>query len=324
MTLVLNDAEVRAAISMPRLIETLLEGLRAEAAGRVSSVPRINLAAGSEFFRLMPVVVEDMDLMGFKVFNGSVDQGVRYMTALIRASSGELLALMDASYLTAARTGATTAVATKLMTSESDATELGVIGSGLEARTNLLALCEVRPIRRVKVFSPNPIRRAAFAAEMTEALGIGVEAVDRPQDAASAEAVLVATNTGPNSGLVALQGDWLRDDAHVSTIGSTMPALREVDGRTFARAGLVVVDTDHACEESGDVIAARDSGMWDEAKVRGLAELTAPGSRPAACLSVFKSVGTALQDVLATAAVYEVALRRGLGRDIDFLEPKLF
>jgi ornithine cyclodeaminase/alanine dehydrogenase len=324
MTLILDNDAVVASTDVPAMIDALEDGLRAEAAGGVDTVPRINLAAGGEFFRLMPVVIPGMDIMGFKVFNGSIAQGVRYVIGLYRASSGELLSLMDASYLTAARTGATTGLATRLVTPEHDVSVVGVIGSGLEARTNLEAICAVRAVREVKVFSRDADRRARFAEEMGERLQLEVRPVASGAEAADAEAVLVATNTGMNTGRVALEADWLPSAAHVSTIGSTMPALREVDAEVFARADVVVVDTEHARNESGDLIAAVEGGQWSDDKLRLLHELPGTDTPVTGALTVFKSVGTATQDIIAAAATYETARERGLGRDVDFLDLKVF
>jgi ornithine cyclodeaminase/alanine dehydrogenase len=322
----LDGDEVRASIDMPRLIDALDAGLRCEAAGGVDTVPRINLNSRGGFFRLMPAVVDNLDMMGFKVFNGSADDGVRYLIALYRASSGELLSLMDASYLTAARTGATTGLATRTILGDRDVQEVGVIGSGLEARTNLEAVCAVLPIRRVRVYSPNPARRATFAAEMGEQLGLDVVAVDRPEEAADAPVVVVATNTGLDTNVVALHGAWLREDTHVNSIGSTMPGLREIDSETFARAESVVVDTDHVRAESGDVLAAIQDGAWRDDKVRCLPDVVAAATatRNGRGVSVFKSVGTATQDVVAAASVYEVARAAGRGRPTRVVEPKFF
>jgi alanine dehydrogenase len=324
MTLILDNDAVVASTDVRAIIDALEDGLRAEAAGGVDTVPRINLAAGGEFFRLMPVVIPGMDIMGFKVFNGSIAQGVRYVIGLYRASSGELLSLMDASYLTAARTGATTGLATRLITPEDEVPVVGVIGSGLEARTNLEAICAVRTVREVKVFSRDADRRARFAEEMGERLQLDVHPVASGAEAADAEAVLVATNTGMNTGRVALEADWLPSAAHVSTIGSTMPALREVDAELFARADVVVVDTEHARNESGDLIAAVEGGQWSDDKLRLLHELPGTDNPVAGPLTVFKSVGTATQDIIAAAATYETARARGLGRDVDFLDLKVF
>ena len=135
---------------------------------------------------------------------------------------------------------------------------------------------------------------------------------------------MAATNTGAN-GPVALEGAWLRDDAHLNTIGATAPVLREVDPETFARAATIVVDTEHAAPECGDIIAAEQAGAWDERRVTTLAQLVGGGTPLAReGLTVFKSVGTAVQDLAAAAAVARVARERGLGRELDIVSPKTF
>jgi ornithine cyclodeaminase/alanine dehydrogenase-like protein (mu-crystallin family) len=127
-------------------------------------------------------------------------------------------------------------------------------------------------------------------------------------------------------GPVALEASWLRDDAHLNTIGATAPWLREVDAATFARAETVVVDTEHAGAECGDIIAAQEEGTWDDGRVVTLAQLVA-GQRqitPTSGLTVFKSVGTAVQDLAAAAAIARVARERGVGRELDVVLPKTF
>jgi ornithine cyclodeaminase/alanine dehydrogenase len=162
---------------------------------------------------------------------------------------------------------------------------------------------------------------------MSERLEIEVVPVESGEAAADADSVLVATNTGIGTGVVALDRRWLRGEGHVNTIGSTVPELREVDGATFGLADFVVLDTRHAIAESGDLQAAVSEGHWDDATAIELAELvsglrTLPNDRPR--LTVFKSVGTALQDVLAAKAIYEKALERGLGQRVNLLEEKAF
>jgi ornithine cyclodeaminase/alanine dehydrogenase len=323
MTLLLDNAEVVSAVHMPTMIGALESAMAVDARGGVASVPRINLPVGDKgFFRVMPVVIEELDVMGLKAFNSGADGTVRYLVGLWGVRSGELLALVDASYLTAARTGAVTGVAQRALTDGHEV--VGLIGSGLEARTNLEAICAVSPVRSVKVFSPRPERREQFAAEMSEKLDVEIVAVGSPDEAADAQTVLVATNTGPGTGRIALEDKCLGTAEHVNTIGSTMSALREVDGAAFGRAALVVLDTLDAPAESGDLQAAAEGGHWDEAKVHWLSDVVA-GERPAADgLTIFKSVGTGLQDIVAAKAVHDVALERGLGREVDFLGGKQF
>jgi alanine dehydrogenase len=328
MTLLLDNATVTASVDMARMVDVIEQGLAIEARHGVHSVPRVNLPAGDTgFFRLMPAVIPELDLIGLKAFNSNPRMGVHYLIALWSLTEGELLTLVDASYLTAARTGAVTAVAHRALTRGRGFREVGVIGSGLEARTNLEAICAVTEVERVKVFSPNQDRRVRFAREMSDRLEIEIVPVDSGEAAADAESVLVATNTGIDSGVVALDGRWLRSKGHINTIGSTMPGLREVGAETFALADVVVLDTRHALTESGDLQAAVSGGHWDDSKAIELATLISDQTESVdreARLTLFKSVGTALQDVLAAKAVYETARERSLGQRVNLLIEKAF
>jgi alanine dehydrogenase len=324
MTLLLTDDDVRRVCDMPRIIDAIQHALAVEARGGVQIVPRINFGLDGGFLRFMPAVIEELDVMGFKAFDAKFPVA-RYLIAVFRPSTGELDGLVDAAYLTAVRTGATTGVATRLMTGPDDCREVGVIGSGLEARTNLEAMVAVREVERVRVYSRSAERREAFAAEVRSRHGVDAVPVEDPCEAAAARCVLAATNTG-FGGPVALEGGWLSPDAHVNTIGATAPTLREVDPGTFSRASSIVLDTEHAGAECGDIIAAVEAGSWPAERVTTLAEIVGQGGdweRPAG-ISVFKSVGTAVQDLVAAAAVLERARQDGVGNEVDLLSAKTF
>jgi ornithine cyclodeaminase/alanine dehydrogenase-like protein (mu-crystallin family) len=262
------------------------------------------------------------------MFYGSVREGVRYVVLICSMTTGEVLAAVDAAYLTAARTGAMSGVATKHMARVAAST-VGVIGSGLEAETNLLGVCAVRTITEVQVYSPNQARREAFAERMRALLDIRVEATSNPETAVSGtDIVVVATNTG-SSGTIAYRGAWFEEGQHIAAIGSTTPALREIDAPTFIRADRVVIDAAHdqVQEESGDVIAwLGDGGALDDARL--LVDVLAgrwSGRNGEEERTLFKSVGTAAQDMIGALHVYNEARRRGIGTEVpDLADPKLF
>ncbi|MPZ22878.1 MAG: hypothetical protein GEU28_04925 [Dehalococcoidia bacterium] len=329
MALVLDLNDVTRATDMTSMIEAVEKGLREEAAGRVVMPPRLNMATDSGFFRVMPAIMNESGVMGYKEFHGSITNGVRYMIAIYDAAEGSLLSMMDASYLTAARTGATTGVATKYMARQ-DAKTAAVIGSGLEARTNLQAVAVVRKLDKVTVFSPNPAKRQAFADWIKSELGIeAVTAETAEQCTAEADIIVVATNTSGKADPIAYRGAWMREGMHVNSIGSTMPRLREIDPDTFDRAQRIATDSvAQIHEESGDVITAVEDGKFDAGRVVELKDLVtgaATGRTAAAEITLFKSVGTAVQDVMAGMAIYEEARRQSLGTEIpDFLDLKTF
>jgi alanine dehydrogenase len=329
MTLLLADGDVRAACVLPELVSSLADGLRKGGETSGALLPeRVNLSHSQKFLRVMPAVLPEAGLYGLKFFQGSMAEGVRYLVLIGSLASGEVLAVMDAAFLTAARTGATSAVATDVL-ARADASTAGVIGSGLEARTNLLAIAAVRPLAAVRVYSRAQSRRTAFAKEMEEALRIPVTACGSPAEATEGrDIVLVATNTG-HAGPVAFHGDQIEAGQHIVSIGSTSPALREIDPETFARADRVVFDArpEQVRRESGDVIELmRHSPPWDEAVL--LSDLLASrvtGRHSPGDVTLFKSVGTAEQDLIAALHVYEAARRHGIGEKVrELAVPKLF
>jgi alanine dehydrogenase len=321
MGLLLEAHEVEECTVMLDLVNSIEQGLREEAAGQAEVPPRVNIGTPHGFFRMMGAVVNQSGLMGYKVFHGSVKTGVRYTVAIHEQRDGKLLAMMDGAYLTAARTGATTGVATRWMT-DPGADTVAVLGSGLEAQENLLGVCAVRRIRHVRVFSPRSERREVFANRMSERLGIEVKTFQTPEQCIQgAPIVVVATNTGASLA-IAHRGEWMSAGVHVNSIGSTMAAQREVDADTFEKAAHVIVDTRHAEKESGDFIEAISRNKYPMDRVAELKDVVvgrAQGRTSADERTLFKSVGTALQDVMGGFAIYKEASRRGMGREIgDF------
>jgi alanine dehydrogenase len=328
VTLILSDKQVREIADMPAMVDVLEEGLRAEALGGRSVLPeRMNLGLDTTMLRVMPAILPSAGVLGLKMFYGSLETGMRYTVMVCALDGGEVLAVVDAAYLTAMRTGATSGVATRHL-ARHDAHSVGLIGSGLEAETNLEAVCAVRSIDRVRVYSPNPVRRADFAARMSRNLGIDIQPVDTAETAvADCDIVVVATNTG-RGGDVALRGQWLTPGQHVVSIGSTAGFLREVDEDTFTRADVTVFDAaaEQVARESGDLSAMavaqpdwRPTGTLDDV-LSSIIGRTTPDQ-----ITLFKSVGTAAQDLLGAYAVYQRASERGVGFVApDLNEPKQF
>ncbi len=327
MTLVLNASDVERAATMPALIEAIEKGLHEEALGRAEAPPRLNIATDNGWFRVMPAVVNESGVMGYKAFTITNKVGARYLIAVFDTADGRLLALMDAHYLTAARTGATAGIGTKLLARQ-DSRLAGVIGSGLEARTNLEAVCCVRQIEQVRVFSTTPERRELFAREMSARLSVEITPVDSPQQAVQdADIVVVATNTMGKPDPVAYKGQWMQPGQHINSIASTMPRQREIDPDAMATAECILVDSKAQMEEeSGDILTAMQEGKYDAGKVFELKQALigqAPIRSRDDQITLFKSVGTAVQDVMSGLAVYKEAQRLSLGQDIgEFLDLK--
>ncbi len=317
MAILLTHDEVASAVTMTEAVGILEEGFRVQARGEVSLPTRLTTPAGRGWLRMMPAVASGMGVMGFKAMNLVPKIGVRYVVFLYRIQDGALLAIMDAESITTQRTGAVSAVATKWMARE-DASTVGVLGSSAEAKAQLVAMAAVRPVRAAKVFSPNPEHRERFVNEMSRALGIDVRPVESAREAVRGTdlVVLAVKATAP-----VFSGEWIEPGMHVNAIGSVRPEQREIDPETFRRSDPVVVDSREETMESGDGLAAKADGL-DGSGFRELWELVegvVSGRTHTGSITLFKSVGTALQDLSLAKKIYEVALSKGLGRDLgDF------
>jgi ornithine cyclodeaminase/alanine dehydrogenase-like protein (mu-crystallin family) len=330
MTLLLSDEDVRATLEPASLIDALEEFYRAEAGGSSLVPARANLAHETAFLRVMPALLPDSDVMGLKVFHRGTQSGVSYLVIVYDVAAGETLGLVDAAYLTAARTGATSALAARQLAP--DAQTAAVLGSGLEAETNLLAAASCLPLRHVKVYSPRQARREDFAARMSGVLGLSVEPSADPEDAVGGtDLVIVATNTG-RAGGAAYRGEWAEPGQCVVSIGSTNPRLRELNTRMFTRADRIVVDAPagQVAEESGDVIAllkdpaGRDRWQANVAQLATIVKIGIEAPRHGE-IRLFKSVGSAGQDLIAARLAIQAAIAARRGRQVGALTtPKFF
>jgi ornithine cyclodeaminase/alanine dehydrogenase len=323
----LTSHEVERALTMAGAISAIEQACKEQIAGDVIVGQRQNLWFPGGWIRLMPAAMIASRIMGYKQFhlvtvsdpgdeNASPEAHVRYSITLFDMDSGAPLCAMDANHLTALRTGAAAGLATDRLARQ-DATHLAIIGSGAEARAQVEAVAAVRTIASARVFGRNADRRFRFAEEMGARLDIEIAPADSAQEAVEgADIVIVATLT---DGECALEGRWLERGQHVTSIGSTMPTQREIDPEVWQRATCTVVDTRSALTESGDAIAARDAGAMDEGSIVELSELVsgqAIGRTGPADLTLYKSVGTGLQDIAVAVAAYRHACDLGLGDEI--------
>jgi ornithine cyclodeaminase len=226
------------------------------------------------------------------------------------------VALVDASEVTAIRTAAVSGVATRAL-ARPDADDLAILGSGTQARTHLEAMLAVRPVRRVRAWSPTRARLEAFAADVAERHGIEVEMVDEPR-AAVEGATLVCTVSGATEPV--LLGEWLAPGCHVNAVGSALPTARELDAEAVRRARLFVDRRESALNESGDILLAmRDGAIGEDHIVAELGEVligAALGRTDPDEVTLFKSLGLAVEDVAAARAVLEAARREGAGTTV--------
>jgi len=317
VALLLNHEDVCASVTMLDAIEAMEEAFREQGEGAIVQPHRLNLKAGKGWLRIGPVVMERSGWMGFKAMNLAPGHGVRYQVHLYRVVNGELVAIMDALHLTTLRTGATSAVATRRL-ARPELTMVGVLGSGVEAQAQLEAMYVLGLVRSARVYSLTPAHRERFADGFSRAWDIAVVPVSHPREAVEGCGIVVAA---VKSTQTVLLGEWLEPGTHVNSVGTARPEQREIDPVTFQRSDLVVVDTrEGVFGEAGDAIAAKD--VIAPERVYELSDLvmgSAPSRTRADEITLFKSVGMALEDIALAARIYGRARERGLGTEIrDF------
>jgi alanine dehydrogenase len=310
-TVFVGEADVVALADWPSAVGAL----RAAYAQPMTPdmVPPRVMARGKGFWlRGLFAVSPSGQYMGCKLIAASPKiHRASYLVALFNQQTMDLAALIDGSRLTGLRTAATAAVAVDLL-APAKPLRVAVIGSGFEARGLLEALLATREVASVRVFSPTPASRERFAQSFGE--GLDIQAVAEPRAAIEgADVVFCAARSRDESPVI--RGDWLEPGMTVVSIGSTLPEQREVDEQTMARATLIVADMpEEVIHDTGDGIAAVARGIDVAGKLASLADVASgrvPGRRSAADIILYKSVGTALQDVVIAEMLLHKAQAAG-------------
>ena len=293
--LVLDEAAVRKLLRMDALIPAMADALRALSAGEVVQPVRVvvPITEHGGFLGSMPAYASGQ--LGAKLVTFYPNnQGIHTHHAVIvlfSATTGEPTVMMDGRLITEMRTAAASAVATKVL-ARATAPVLAILGSGTQARSHLEALRLVRDFREVRVWSPR--NSAAFAEKF------GVHAASSAEDAVrGADVVVVASG----SQTPVLRGEWLSPGVHINAVGATRPTWRELDDAVIRRAKLYVDSREAASQESGDVRAAHGSYSEIGEVLGGLR----PGRENDDEVTLFKSVGVAVEDIASAALVWKLA-----------------
>jgi ornithine cyclodeaminase len=319
-TLILTQAEVRGLLEMEACMEQVAESLRVLARGEAQNPLRwpMVLPDGARILGLMPGSLASPAALGLKVvtvFPGNAGtpwdshQGI---VVLFDAGNGLPLAILDGSEVTAIRTAAVSGVATRVLARE-DARTLGLLGTGVQARTHLEAMRAARPgIQEVRVFSRSAEGRSAFARREAERHGIGVVAVDSAR-AAVEGADVVCTTTSAREPVLA--GAWLAPGTHVNAVGACTPRARELDAEAVRRSRVVVDSRESAAHEAGDLLIPLELGELPgdpvEAELGEVLVGSAPGRRDDTEITLFESLGLAVEDLATAVHVLERARARG-------------
>jgi ornithine cyclodeaminase len=328
---------------MEDLIEVMASALHRFSSGRVVQPVRPTIPiADDAFFATMPAYVRGTEraqaegaanagrvgpaagaALGAKlvtVFGSNVALGLPSHLAsilLLDPETGALQALLDGRYITEARTAAVSAVSARLLARKA-AESLAIIGSGVQARSHLEALSRVHALRQVTVWSPNRARRDQFVAEARGQTPLAIAAVDHAGEAVVGADLIVLATSSPTP---VLENGWVKPGAHVISVGACRPTQREMDPALVARARLFVDSRAAALVESGDVVMGIQEGRFTASHIVAelgelIADATLHGRRSDAEVTIFKSLGLAVEDVTAAELAYRRAVEKGLGLEL--------
>jgi ornithine cyclodeaminase/alanine dehydrogenase-like protein (mu-crystallin family) len=320
----LTEDQVKSLLSMSELITAMEAAVARFSAREVLQPVRTVLSVGptQAYFGLMPAYIEQPPRLGAKlvtVFNQNHTRGLPSHLAtivLLDPETGALIALMDGRYITESRTAAVSAVSARHL-SRPTASTLAIIGSGVQARSHLEAYSAVRTLRDVRVWSPNARSRQRFISDMSGEVSARLHDSPTAQDAVEGADLIVLATSSPTP---VIEDDWVSPGAHVVSVGACRPDQREMPPKLVARARLFVDSRAAALLESGDVVIGLKEERFAEAHIAGeLGDLVlgrVSGRASDDEITIFKSLGMAVEDVVSADLVFRKALETGAGTEL--------
>jgi alanine dehydrogenase len=321
LVLLLDESDVAQTINMEVSIGVTERAFASYAKGETLMPKRLHVAVEGMKggLRVMPAALLGGRGVGLKTITGA--PGARdpnstyFLVVLFDPFDGRLLSIMGADVITRLRTGAASAIATKYL-ARKDSKSVGVYGAGIQARAQLEAMTNVRGITEAKAYDVSKERLLAFCKEMSDSLDISVEPVSDPSLAASTDIIVTATTSDKPF----LMDEWVGPGTHINAMGANSPAKRELDLALMKRSRIFVDFKEQALAEAGDLGEALRSGGLVESQIEAeLGDLVLGrkvGRNTDHEITLFKSVGVAIEDVALAREIYERALKKGLGKEI--------
>jgi alanine dehydrogenase len=323
--LILNQQQVRELLTMQECMMVMDKAFLALAAGEVLLPLRqvLWLPGGQSALAVMPSFSGDIDSMGVKVISvfpqnlGTMFDSHQGAVLLFDTTNGCLQAILDATEITAIRTAAVSGVATRAL-ARSDAGDLAILGSGVQARTHLQAMLIARKIRRIRVWSRNLHHAERFAQKEGTRHDVKIEACENAIDAVK-RADIICTVTSSRTPV--LFGEWIEPGAHINAIGTFGPATREVDTMSVVRSSLFVDRLESAIHEAGDYLLPLKEGSIREGHIRGeLAQVlsgSVQGRTSPEEITLFKSLGLAVEDLACAHYLHQKAVKNRAGTFVE-------
>jgi ornithine cyclodeaminase/alanine dehydrogenase len=323
--LLLSEKQVQRLIDIDELIASLEQAHIQYCNGKAVMPVRLVVPLPQIQGRItsMPGFLNEDKALGMKVVTYFQENPKRNLPAILATimlfsvETGKMIAVMDGSYITAIRTACASAMATKAL-ANADTPVLGILGAGVQARAHIQALTHVRKIERIKIYSPSGASAAGIKKDLEPVKKITIDVAGSAEDAVRNADLLV---TGTTAKEPILKNQWLKAGVHINAVGSHRPDYREIDGATIARAKVVVDSREAIMAECGDILLAIKETAIDENHVYGeIGEILAgvkPGRSNAGEITLYKSVGIAIQDVATANLVYRKAMDLGVGTLVE-------
>ena len=328
MALLLNRSEVQQVLTISTAIDAV-ESAFSELARGTAEMPQRTVLTDDDvggWIAYMPAYLKSGGALGIKAVTVYKSNPTEFGlpttlgTILVQDNrTGQVLAAMDGGYLTAVRTGAVTGVATQHM-ARSDSEVAGVLGAGVQARQQAIAIAEASDVKTILSYSLEPMdERKAFADWVADQTGCEVKLAGSGE-ALCRESDIVSLATTAATPIV--NGDWWKPGAHINSIGSHAPGIRETDTATIRRARVICDQTAACMAEAGDIMTPVDDGdySWDDVAgdLGDVVNGDVAGRTSEDEVTLFKSVGLAIQDITCASLVYERAVAQGIGTEFDF------
>ena len=312
----LKEKDVAQILAMPKAVELVEAALRERTAGRAIDIPRSRTRIPAGTLQMMQAASPALQRIGFKVYYTTPGKITSYYVNLFDSESGKLEAIIEANYLGMMRTGAASGVATRYMGRE-DATVLATIGAGKQAVGQLEAVCAVREISEVRVYSRNTDKARKFCATMSDKLGVTMRAVESIAETVRGAHVI---NVITKASTPALKGEWLEPGQHINAAGANSFVRRELDDAAVERCARVAVDSRATARiECGDLLPLIDRGLLDWDSLPELGEIIVgrvPGRQNREEITLFESQGMAIEDLYTAKYVVDTARAKNIGVDL--------
>ncbi len=317
MALFLNEMNVRQLLTMPLAIEAVEAAHRELSLGKAIDIPRQRTRLPQTALHILQGALPGFDAIGYKAYTSN-RSGVRFLVHVSSASTGALRVVLEADFLGMMRTGAASGVATRWL-SRPESEILGVFGSGWQAEGHIEAIAAVRPLRRVKVFSRNAERLAAFCAKMSERLKIEVVPASSPEETVRGSDIVSTITTAATP---LFDASWLSPGTHINAAGSNSILRREVGEDVFKISRPIVVDSvETALKEAGDLLPLLEKGRLHDRQLVELGDVIIgrhPGRSTPEEITLFESQGMAIQDISVAVRLEAMAREQGLGVELPY------